>query len=138
MDVLDADARVRAERNGAIRFRAFELVHVCQCGMAGTGVLCGPAASELLHRACARNAIDRSGKAGPDRKQRVKRELSTLEKQAADALRRARRLPVGAARNDLRQLAMGLLWLHGNGMDALMKQRPLSQLPADDAEGVRR
>jgi hypothetical protein len=31
---------------------------------------------------------------------------------------------------------MGLLWLHGNGMDALMKQRPLSQLPADDAESV--
>jgi len=33
-------------------------------------------------------------------------------------------LPVGAARNDLRQLATGLLWLHRNGMDALMKQRP--------------
>ena len=66
----------------------------------------------------------------------MKRELSALEKQAADALRRARRLPVGAARNDLRQLAMGLLWLHGNGMDALMKQRPLSQLSADDAESV--
>jgi hypothetical protein len=69
----------------------------------------------------------------------VERELSALEKQAADALRRARRLPVGAgARNDLRQLAMGLLWLHRNGMDALMKQRPMSQLPADDAESVRR
>jgi hypothetical protein len=66
----------------------------------------------------------------------VKRELSALEKQAADALRRARRLPVGAARNDLRQLAMGLLWLHGNGMDALMKRRPISQLSADDAESV--
>lgn len=32
----------------------------------------------------------------------------TLRDQAADALRRARRLPVGAARNDLRQLAIGL------------------------------
>jgi hypothetical protein len=32
-------------------------------------------------------------------------------------------LPIGAERNDLRQLAMGLLWLHRNGMDALIKQR---------------
>jgi hypothetical protein len=61
----------------------------------------------------------------------VKRQRSALEKQAADALRRARRLPVGATRNDLRQLAAGLLWLHRNGMDALMKQRPTSQLPSD-------
>ena len=68
----------------------------------------------------------------------MERQLSALEKQAADALRRARRLPVGAARNDLRQLGMGLLWLHRNGMDALMKQRPMSQLPTDDAESVSR
>ena len=61
----------------------------------------------------------------------MERQPSALERQAADALRRARRLPVGAGRNDLRQLAMGLLWLHRNGMDALMKQRPLSQLPAE-------
>jgi hypothetical protein len=61
----------------------------------------------------------------------MEREPSALEKQAADALRRARRLPVGAGRNDLRQLAMGLLWLHRNGMDALMKQRPTSHLPAE-------
>jgi hypothetical protein len=61
----------------------------------------------------------------------MEREPSALEKQAADALRRARRLPVGAGRNDLRQLAMGLLWLHRNGMDTLMKQRPTSYLPAD-------
>ena len=67
----------------------------------------------------------------------MEREPSALEKQAADALRRARRLPVGAGRNDLRQLAMGLLWLHRNGMDALMKQRPTSYLPAD-AEGYDR
>jgi len=53
----------------------------------------------------------------------VERGLSALEEQAAAALRRARRLPVGAERNDLRQLAMGLLWLHRNGMEALMKQR---------------
>jgi hypothetical protein len=48
---------------------------------------------------------------------------SPLELQAADALRRARRLPVGAARNDLRQLAMGLLWLHRRGMEALVENR---------------
>jgi hypothetical protein len=53
----------------------------------------------------------------------VKRELSALEQQVVDALRRARRLPVGADRNDLRQLATGLLWLHRNGMDALTRQR---------------
>jgi hypothetical protein len=53
----------------------------------------------------------------------VKRELSALEQQAADALRRARGLPVGADRNDLRQLATGLLWLHRNGMEALTKLR---------------
>jgi hypothetical protein len=48
---------------------------------------------------------------------------SPLELQAADALRRARRLPVGADRNDLRQLATGLLWLHRRGMDALVETR---------------
>lgn len=51
------------------------------------------------------------------------RELSLLEKQAVDALRRARRLPVGPNRNDLRQLAQRLLWLHRNGMDALNRRR---------------
>jgi hypothetical protein len=34
---------------------------------------------------------------------------------AADALRRARKLPAGAARNDLRQLARGLRELHRAG-----------------------
>jgi hypothetical protein len=53
----------------------------------------------------------------------VERTRSALEQQAADALRPARKLPVGAHRNDLRQLAMGLLWLHRNGMDALTSQR---------------
>ena len=53
----------------------------------------------------------------------LEHKLSALEKQAAHALRRARRLPIGADRNDLRQLAMGLLWLHRNGMAALMKRR---------------
>ncbi len=53
----------------------------------------------------------------------MERKLSPLEIQAADALRRARRLPVGPGRNDLRQLAVGLLWLHRNGMQALEQER---------------
>jgi hypothetical protein len=48
---------------------------------------------------------------------------SPLELQVADALRRARRLPVSAERNDLRQLATGLLWLHRRGMEALVENR---------------
>jgi hypothetical protein len=35
----------------------------------------------------------------------------------------ARRLPPGSGRNDLRQLASALLWLHRNGMDALVQRR---------------
>jgi hypothetical protein len=34
--------------------------------------------------------------------------VSPIRKQAADAIRRARKLPVGSDRNDLRQLAIGL------------------------------
>jgi hypothetical protein len=41
-----------------------------------------------------------------------------LRRHAADALRRARKLPVGPARNDLRQLAIGLLWLDRRGFVA--------------------
>jgi hypothetical protein len=36
---------------------------------------------------------------------------SPIRRHAADALRRARKLPIGHDRNDLRQLAVGLLWL---------------------------
>jgi hypothetical protein len=53
----------------------------------------------------------------------MERSLSVLEAQAADALRRARLLSVGPARNDLRQLAKELLWLDRNGMDALVERR---------------
>jgi len=49
--------------------------------------------------------------------------FSPLEKQAAEALRRARRLPRGPSRNDLRQLASALRWLHRNGMEALIERR---------------
>jgi hypothetical protein len=48
-------------------------------------------------------------------------ELSPLRRQAADALQRARRLPVGHARNDLRQLAIGLLWLEKRGFVATIE-----------------
>jgi hypothetical protein len=58
----------------------------------------------------------------------MKRDQSPLERQAADALRRARRLPVGPDRNDLRQLAIGLLWLHRNGMDALAAERRMESI----------
>ena len=42
--------------------------------------------------------------------------VSPTRRHAADALRRARKLPIGHARNDLRQLAMGLLWLERKGL----------------------
>jgi hypothetical protein len=38
--------------------------------------------------------------------------------QVEDVLRRARKLPPGPARDDLRQLARGLLKLHRNGIHA--------------------
>jgi len=38
--------------------------------------------------------------------------------QIVQALRRARRLPVGPERNDLRQLALGLRWLERKGLAA--------------------
>src|SRR5882757_2125795 len=41
-----------------------------------------------------------------------------LRRHVADVLRRARKLPVGPDRNDLRQLAVGLLWLHRKGRRA--------------------
>jgi hypothetical protein len=43
-------------------------------------------------------------------------DVSPLRRQATDILRRARKLPVGHDRNDLRQLAVGLLWLEKKGL----------------------
>jgi hypothetical protein len=63
--------------------------------------------------------------------QTMEHKRSPLEQQAADALRRARRLPVGADRNDLRQLAVGLLWLHRRGMDAVLRGRLQGFSPLD-------
>src|SRR5207253_8927525 len=53
---------------------------------------------------------------------------SPLRKHAADVLMRARRLPVGHDRNDLRQLAIGLLWLERNGVRATTKDRAVALL----------
>jgi hypothetical protein len=48
---------------------------------------------------------------------------SLVRRQAAEVLRRARRLPVGPDRNDLRQLAIGLLWLDKKGLSAKALRR---------------
>ncbi len=45
-------------------------------------------------------------------------EVSAMRRLAADALRRARRLPPGHDRNDLRQIAIGLLWLDKRGLSS--------------------
>jgi hypothetical protein len=44
--------------------------------------------------------------------------ISVVRRHAVDALRRARKLPIGQARNELRQLAICLLWLEKKGMTA--------------------
>jgi len=44
--------------------------------------------------------------------------VAPIRKQATDALRRARKLPVGPHRNDLRQLAIGLRWLEKQRLKA--------------------
>jgi hypothetical protein len=48
---------------------------------------------------------------------------SRLRLHATDALRRARKLPIGGARNDLRQLALGLIWLDRKGVMADVEYR---------------
>jgi hypothetical protein len=51
---------------------------------------------------------------------------SPLLRQAAEVLRHARRLPVGPDRNDLRQIAIGLIWLakRGSTSKALLRVQP--------------
>jgi hypothetical protein len=58
-------------------------------------------------------------------------EISALRRHAADALRRARRLPAGHDRNDLRQLAMGLLWLEKQGLQPAARDHITSMLMTD-------
>ena len=59
---------------------------------------------------------------GPAQGRQMKRPSNTvvspIRKQATDALRRARKLPVGPHRNDLRQLAIALRWLEKQGLSA--------------------
>ena len=59
-------------------------------------------------------------------------QISPLRRQAADALRRARKLPVGHARNDLRQLAVGLLWLYKKNLQATVPDRVTAILALTD------
>jgi hypothetical protein len=56
-------------------------------------------------------------------KQPADKTISPLRRQAADVLGRARKLPVGHARNNLRQLAVGLLWLEKRGFVAVPEGR---------------
>ena len=58
-------------------------------------------------------------------------EISALRRHAADALRRARKLPTGHDRNDLRQLAMGLLWLEKKGLQPAAQDHITSMLMMD-------
>jgi hypothetical protein len=60
-----------------------------------------------------------------DQHERFMREqnVSPLYVCAADALIRARRLPVGPARNDLRQIAIGLRWLEKKGFAFKVQDR---------------
>ena len=46
---------------------------------------------------------------------------SPIRRHAADALLHARKLPIGHARNNLRQLAIGLLWLEKRGFVATVE-----------------
>ena len=59
-------------------------------------------------------------------------QISSLRRQAADALRRARKLPVGHARNNLRQLASGLLWLDKRNLRATVQDRVTAILALTD------
>jgi hypothetical protein len=59
-------------------------------------------------------------------------QISPLRQQAADALRRARKLPVGHARNNLRQLASGLLWLEKRNPQAGVQDRVTAILALTD------
>jgi hypothetical protein len=53
--------------------------------------------------------------------------VSPLRQQASDALRRARMLPVGPHRNDLRQMAIGLRWLEKQRLKATGRDQATAQ-----------
>jgi len=48
--------------------------------------------------------------------------IPPIRRQAAEALTRARKLPLGPDRNDLRQLALGLRWLEKRGYVAIPEE----------------
>jgi hypothetical protein len=60
-------------------------------------------------------------------------QISPLRRQAADALRRAGKLPVGHTRNDLRQLASGLLRLDKKNLQATVQDRVTAILALIDS-----
>jgi len=62
--------------------------------------------------------------------------VSPIRRHAADALRRARKLPVGHARNDLRQLAVGLLWLEKRGFVAFSEDGTAQRAQAVEPLGI--
>ena len=64
--------------------------------------------------------------------QTTERPISPIRRHAAGVLRRARKLPVGHARNDLRQLAMGLLWLEKKALQTTVQDRITLILAMDE------
>jgi hypothetical protein len=64
--------------------------------------------------------------------QQTSKPVSLIRRHAADALRRARKLPIGHARNSLRQLAMGLLWLERKGFVATVNEGKLDLRKTND------
>jgi hypothetical protein len=61
-----------------------------------------------------------------------------IRRQAAEALRRARKLPIGHARNDLRQVALGLLWLEKRGYVAIPEDLVLPERVGANASLAKR
>lgn len=72
------------------------------------------------------------GDVGSRHEARPDAEDSPLRRQLPDALRRARKLPIGHERNDLRQLAMGLLWLERKGLQPMIQDRLDAALTTKD------
>jgi hypothetical protein len=60
--------------------------------------------------------------------------VSPIIEQASDALRRARMLPVGPHRNDLRQLAIGLLWLEKPRLKAAVQDHTTARQATRDPQ----
>jgi hypothetical protein len=74
-------------------------------------------------------AMERSSERSSDKA------ISPLRRHAADALRRARKLPVGHGRNDLRQLATGLIWLEKQGLQTAAQERLTAILAMNEPRG---